>query len=281
MNLFLESILSAFRRGWKNMRAVCGLPTCQNTMLMRILPQSRVGIRVREAWYCSVDCFSEAARARLSVLSGERVSELQHTPRRSLGLLMLSKGYLTSDQLQLAVAQSQLQDEQLEVTLLRLGFVNARQLAAARAAQWGYPVPGQELMGQPVAADIPSTLLRTYSAVPLYYSMTAKRLLLGFVYRVDHSLLHSLQQVTGCRVEPCFVTSTELSEQMARLSAVPDWREVVLEDPLTPAQMARTLGGFAVEVQAIEASFTLCRNYIWVRLSGKRRKIDVLFRARD
>ena len=46
-------------------------------------------------------------------------------------------------------------------------------------------------------------------------------------------------------------------------------------------QMARTLGGFAVEVQAIEASFTFCRNYIWVRLSGKRRKIDVLFRARD
>jgi len=263
------------------MYAVCGLRTCRNTMLMRSVPQNRVGIRVGESWYCSVDCFVAASFNRFSTLSEERILEMPHNPRLSIGLVMLSKGYLTDDQLRYAVTESQLHGEELEATLFRLGLANEWQLAAARAAQWGCPVLGQDAISQPLEADIPTTLLRTCSAVPLHYSLTAKKLLLGFVYRVEHRLLDALEQVTGCRAEPCFITPTEFGEQMARLTAVPDCDEVVLEDPQTPKQMANTLGGFAVEVAAREASFAHCRNYIWTRLLGKRRKIDVLFRAQN
>ena len=115
--------------------------------------QSRVGINVGQLWYCSVDCFATAARKRFSMLSGASILEMPHHPRLSIGLVMLSKGYLTDDQLRCAMAESRLHGEELEAVLIRLGLVSERQLATARAAQWGYPILGQDRMGQPVEAD--------------------------------------------------------------------------------------------------------------------------------
>jgi len=243
--------------------------------------QSRVGINVGQLWYCSVDCFATAARKRFSMLSGASILEMPHHPRLSIGLVMLSKGYLTDDQLRCAMAESRLHGEELEAVLIRLGLVSERQLATARAAQWGYPILGQDRMGQPVEADIPPTLLHTCTAVPLHCSEAAKRFLLGFVYRVEHTLLNSLEQITGFRAEPCFITATEFREQMRRLTTVHGCEEVVFDDPNSPVEMANMVAGFAVEVAAREATFTQCREYAWTRLTGKRRKIDVLFRVKN
>ena len=276
MKLSIGSLLPAVDRGWKSMYAACSLATCRNTLLMRSV-QSRVGISVGQAWYCSADCFAVAARNKFASLSGGSVVEMPHIPRRSIGLVLLQKGILTDEQLRFAMAQSKLCGEELEATLVRLGLASERQLTAARAAQWGYPVLGQDRMGQPVQADIPSILLQTCCAAPLHYSTTAKRFLLGFVYRVEQSLLNALEQVTEFRAEPCFITPTEYAEQMERLTASPECEEVVFENPQTPAQMAKTVAGFAVELAAREARFAHCREYVWTRLSGKRRKIDVLF----
>lgn len=280
MKLSLESLVAGVDRGWKSMHTACGLRSCKTTLLMRSVPQSRGGIRMGELWYCSVDCFVKAVRERFSTLPARRPLEMPHNPRLSIGLVMLSKGYLTDEQFRLALAQSQSTGEELESVLVRHGWADEWQLSSARAAQWGYPVLGRDRISQSVDADIPMTLLRSFSAVPLHYSKHARRLLLGFVYRVEHTLLHSIEQVTGCRAEPCFITPTEFCYQMERVTAAQDSREVVLDDSFTPADMAKTLGGFALEVVAREASLAHCQKYLWTRLSGKRRSIDVLFQNR-
>ncbi len=280
MRMSIESFRTAVDRGWKSMHSVCALRTCRNTMLIRSVPQRRVGVQVGQLWYCSVDCFVAAALTRLAELSDERIVEMPHRPRLPIGLVMVSKDYLTGEQLRFATAQSQLHNEELEKALLRLGLASERQLASARAAQWGCPLVKQEGAGQAVEADIPPTLLRSSCAVPLHYSAATKRLLLGFVYRVEHTLLHALEQVVGCKAQPCFITPTEFEVQMARVSGLPDCEELVFEKPMTPMQMANTLGSAAVEISAREAIFVNCRDYIWTRLSGRRRRVDVLFRAR-
>jgi hypothetical protein len=277
MKLPLGLFMSAVDRSRERMQMVCALRTCPNKMLMRIVAQSQAGVRVGQQWYCSVGCFAEAAFNRFSALSNGRVVEMPHSPRLSIGLAMLSKGYLTDEQLRFAMTQSQLLGEGLESALVRLGLANEWQLTSARASQWGYPVLGQDRVGQPVEADIPASLLRACSAAPLHYSAAQKRLVLGFVNRVDHSLLVSLEQITGCRAEPCFITPTEFEGQMARLTAPPDYEEATFKDTLTPSQMARTLGGSAVEVSAREGRFAHSPNYVWARLLGKRGNIDVLF----
>jgi hypothetical protein len=239
---------------------------------------STIGIMVGRQWYCSMNCFAAAAHQRFASLIGEGIIEMPHRPRLSIGLAMRAKGHLTDDQLKHAMAESQLCGEALEVALLRLGLASEWQLASARSAQWGYPVLGQDYIGQAIEVDIPSSLLRACSAVPLQYSVAARRVVLGFVYRVEHSLLSSLEQVTGLRAEPCFLTFTEFSEQIERTTAAPDCEEVVFEDSHTYTQMAKTVAGFALEVGAREARFARCRDHLWTRLLGRRRRIDVLFR---
>ncbi len=174
MKLSLASVLPGVDRGWKSMYSVCSLQTCRNTLLMRSI-QSRVGIRVDQQWYCSVDCFATAARKRFSMLLGASILEMPHHPRLSIGLVMLSKGYLTDDQLRFAMAESRLHGEELEAVLVRHGLASERQLTAARAAQWGYPILGQDRMGQPVEADIPPALLHALhgGAVALFHGSQA------------------------------------------------------------------------------------------------------------
>lgn len=277
MKLSLKSLLPARDLGWNRVRAVCGLPTCHNKLLMKYVPGSRAGIFAGASWYCSADCFAIASRATLAGLSAETVLEMPRNPRLSLGLVLLAKGYLDEDQLRLATTRSKREGQSLETTLLECGFATDKQIAAGRAIQWGYPVLGQDAVSQTVEADLPTTLLRAFSAVPLHYSPKAKRLVLGFVHRVEHSLLQSIEHITGLRPEPCFVTPAEFEEQMGRLTAMRGYEEAVVDNPGTATQMARSLGGFAIEVSAREASFAKCNSWIWVRLSGKRGTVDVVF----
>jgi hypothetical protein len=173
--------------------------------------------------------------------------------------------------------RSERRGEDLETALKKLGLATDKQLAGARGAQWGRPVLADECAAQPVVADIPRTFLREFQAVPLHYSLQSKRLVMGFVQKVEHSLLGSIEEMTGCRAEACLLTPAEYEAQMERVTFSPDYEEVVVEKPGTPAQMAKTLGGIAVEVTASAASFVQCRSWVWARVMGKRRTIDVLF----
>jgi hypothetical protein len=281
MKLSLKSLLPKHDLGWNRVRAVCNLPTCHNKLLMKYVPGSRIGIFAGNSWYCSPDCFAMASRATLASLATETVVEMPRNPRLTLGLVLLSKGYLNEEQLRLAVARSRREEQSLETTLIECGLVNDKQIAAARAAQWGYPVLGHDAASQKIQADLPLTLLRAFAAAPLHYSVNAKRLVLGFVHRVDHSLLQSIEQITGLRPEPCFITQAEFDEQMERVAALPGYEEAVVENPGAATQMARTLGGFAVEISAKEAGFSKCNSWIWVRLKGKQGTVDVLFATRS
>lgn len=273
----LKSLLPPADLGWNRVRARCASPVCHNKLLTRSVPQGRAGIHVDESWYCSVDCLAAAARGILGALSARRVVEMPRNPRLSLGLALLSRGYLTEDQLRFATERSRRNGEDLEDTLLHLGLAGEKQLAGARAAQWGYPVLAQDLAPQTVTAEFPRRLMQEFRAVPLHFSPARRRLLLGFVHRVDHSLLQSIEQVTGCRAEPCFMTPAEFEEQMPRVDAPPNYEEALMEEPGPPERMARSLGAWAVEVGARKAAFIRCKSYIWVRLSGKVRIADILF----
>ena len=280
MKLSLESMWSGLDHSWKNLHWTCGLRDCNNKLFMRSVPQSRVGIRMGETWYCSMDCFVRATRHQLYAMASVRSIDMPHIPRVPIASVMLSKGYVTDEELRDARAESRLNGESLENVLVRLGLVDEWHLASARAIQWGYPVLGRDRISQSVDTDLPLSLIKTFSAAPLHYSNSAKRMLMGFVYRVEHSLLHSLEQVTGCRAEPCFITPTELHYQIERLEAARESREVVMDDSMSAGDMANVIGGLALEIKAREARLARCRDHVWMRLSGKRRMIDVLFRGR-
>ena len=110
MRLSLDLLGPAANRRWKNMYTPCGLLTCPNTLFMRSV-QSRVGITIGETWYCGPDCLAKAAAMRFSALASTKVLEMPQSPRMSIGLVMLSKGYITDRQLRMASAESQSRGE--------------------------------------------------------------------------------------------------------------------------------------------------------------------------
>jgi hypothetical protein len=277
MNRILKSLLPRLDLGWNRVRARCGWHACHNKLLMRPVPHRGTGIQMDESWYCSADCFSAAMRAPLEALLAEDVTEAVPKPRLSLGLAMLAKGFLTEEQLRFATARAEQRGNELEATLLELGLASDKHLTAARAAQWGCPVLAGESSAQPVKVDLPRTLFREFETVPLYFSAQSKRLVLGFVQRVDYRLLQSIEELTGCRAETCLLTPREFEEQMTRVSFPDDYEEIAEEKAATSAQMAKILGGVALEVSAKTASVVRCRAWVWVRVTGKRRTIDVLF----
>jgi hypothetical protein len=277
MSLSLLSFLPSIDRGLRSMKTVCDYSTCRNTQLMRSIPGGRLGVQVGPLWYCSIDCFALASHIKLASLCNRR-PEIARNPRLSLGLALHSKGYLAAEQLRMATAQSHLDEDEIAAKLIGLGLVTERQVAAARSAQWGYPVFAPERIGQTVETNLPPTLLKECNAAPLHYSATAKRILLGFVSRVEHGLLEAIEQMTGCRVEPCFITQSDFDRQWTRVTASQDYTETVVKEPGQPEKMARAVGRVAVDIAAREACFTQCRGLVWARVAGKRGKTDVIFR---
>ncbi len=279
MSLSLRSFLPAVDRGLKSLKAECDFNMCHNKQVLRSIPGCRPGIRMGQQWYCSVDCFAFALRVPFASLPNRRIVEIPRNPRLSLGLVLHAKGYLSAEQLRVATAQSQLYSEELADTVIRLGMATERQVAAARSTQWGYPALAQDYFGKMIQADLPRTILRACSAAPLHYSASAKRILLGFVSRVEHTVLESIEQITGCRVEPCFITPTDFEEQMERLTSLPDYEERIVNEPGLPEKMARTVGRAAVDIGGREALFTQYKNLVWARVLGKRGKVDLIFRV--
>ncbi|MGA7156982.1 MAG: hypothetical protein WBY53_09060 [Acidobacteriaceae bacterium] len=277
----VESLFGGVDRGWKSLHWTCGLKSCNQRLFMRSIPQDRVGIRMGQTWYCTVDCLVKATRHRLSALAAEHSIEMPHQPRISIGSVLLGKGWITQDQLRCASSKSTRAGEDLETTLVRLGMVDESQVTSARATQWGYPVMGKERSPAPVETDLPVCLMRRFSAIPLHYSISTKRVLIGFVYRVEHGLLHAIEHATGCRAESCFITPSEYQRRIEQLRTVSECRDELVDDTRTVAAIANRVGDLALEVKARETSFSRCGEFVWMRLSGQRRAVNVLFRYRQ
>ncbi|HEY2856810.1 MAG TPA: hypothetical protein VGJ21_00165 [Terracidiphilus sp.] len=248
---------------------------------MRSVPQARPWIQAGESWYCSPDCLVEGSRAVLAPLCQNSVIEMPRNPRLSLGLALLSKGFLAEHQLRTVLEQNPgARDEHIEATLLERGLVTEKQIAGARAAQWGQPALGSAWRPHPILADLPKTILSASETVPLHFSAPEKRLVLGFVRRIDHGLLQAVEKITDCRPEPCFITSAEFREQTRFAQSAAEYEERTTAEALTIEQMAKSLGQAALDVFAQEVRFARCKSHLWARLSGKRGILDAIFSVR-
>jgi len=238
---------------------------------------ARAGVQIGDQWYCSPACFARGSHAILARLSSRNVVETHRQPRLSLGLALLSRGYVSEDQLRSAAAQAQSGAGRLENILLERGWVNEKQLAVARSVQWGQPALGIDPLDKAVEANLPISLLRVHSAAPIYFSAERNRLVLGFVYRVDHTLLQSIEHITGCRTEPCFITPTEFENQMERFQVLPGYEELVSDRPADISQIARSLVDCAFDAPGAEVRFARCKSWVWVRIAGNGNTVDAIF----
>jgi len=283
MNLIHTIATRAWDVGFKAVTSRC--ENCQRSMTLSHFSARKAGIRMRDRWYCSSECFASAAEEELSELAASKQERDNHAARMPLELMLVSRGWLSNDEFR------EVRDEQKEAggeigeLLVRRGSVSEKQVTAVRATQWGCPVFAVSKHGTPSGIHIPSTLMHLYSMIPLHYVAATNLLLVGFVHNVEYGLLYAIEKVTGCKTQPCFVTPSDfqvhmqMRERMLKQAGDAIPCEVKFECIQTSAEMARILCSYGVHIEADEAIIGKCKGYLWARLKADRRELDLLFKA--
>jgi hypothetical protein len=283
MNLMSSIASPAWVAGLKVVTSKCEY--CHRSMALRNFSARKAGIKMGTGWYCSSACFSAGAERKFTELlkpSPERIARFSRMP---LGLSLINRGMLTRKQFKEAVEVQKEAGGEIGELLVQNGSVTEEQVTSVLAALWGCPVFAVPKQISPSGVHIPATLIRLYSAIPLHYVAATKLLLVGFVHGIEYGLLYAIEQITGCKTQPCFVTPSDFQSQMQhmnlaeeRLGAIVP-KEVNIENAQDPAEMASILCGYGVDLEADEATIGKCMEFVWARLKSGPRDFDLLFRA--
>ena len=272
MSLFSMGILADLR----SLRDKCAAEHCHNSRLRHSRFGEKTGVRLGEEWFCSDDCFRQAVEIRISQLQKKALKNPpQRKSRLPLGLLLLSRGCITNQQLTSALERQRQSGGPLGDILCRMKFTTDRDVAAAAATQWGCPVFHPRSCPCQVQAHIPSSLMNLYSMVPVHYSLPDNKLYVGFVYGVEHHVLHIIENITSCLTEPCIITASQCRETINSLPLQNN--EVTFTKVTSAAEMANIIQSYASQIGAEDARLGVCRDYVWTRLNRKDHPTDLLF----
>jgi hypothetical protein len=260
----------------------CPARGCGRWLTVKHIGDRRVGTWMGDCWYCSSDCFRKAAEKRFSELLSAGVIKADHVTRMPIGLLLIRRGLVSNTLLQQAAVEHKETGADVGDLLVRYGSLSEKQLTSVRAAQWGCPifsVPKGPVMSE---IKIPQALVESHSMIPLHYVAATNRLLMGFVQGIEYGPLYAIEQMTGCKTQPCFVTPEDFRIQMEQRAQVssdyPVLTELVFKDVERPAELARILADYGLHFKANEVKIDICREHLWARLKSGPRAIDLLFR---
>ena len=283
MKLIPSIAMPAWITALKVITSRCG--SCDRSLALRRLSARKAGIRMHGSWYCSSRCFRWAAEQEVLRLLKPATEQPAHVSRMPLGLNLINHGLLTIEQLKKATDEQKEAGGEIGELLVRQGSVSEKQVTAVRAAEWGCPVFAVPKHPMRIGINVPSTLMRIYSMIPVHYVVTTNLLLVGFVHNVEYGLLYAIEQITGCETKPCFVTPSDFQTQMQQQQKELEQpgstpaRELKFESIQTPAEIARILCTSGVEIEADEAFIGKCKEYLWARLKSGPQAVDLLFRA--
>lgn len=246
--------------------------TCMNvdckTSWLRLWRRRNVP-RFEGQWACSQECMrvliAEAVERELG--DGTPLEPQKHKHRIPLGLLMLSQGWITQEQLRRALdAQREAGGKaRIGAWLMQQCNLSEDQVTRALSMQWGCPV--LSLSGhQPEAVStlIPRVLLDTYGMVPLRNG-SSRLAYLAFEDRLDSSVALAVERMSGIRIEAGVVTASQflrVHERMMR-AAFP---KAQLMEAKSSSVVAKELAAVIERLRPHQAKLVRMHRYFWLRV---------------
>jgi hypothetical protein len=266
---------------WRDLMRQCADPNCPKKTLLQTFSHRLKGMTFEDHWYCDANCFERAVKRKIvDLMSPQGKSTSVRNSRVPIGLLLLSRGVLTSEQLRAGLDHQQSSGLNFGDAVQQLGFATSDQVTAAVASQWACPVFSVGDRQLSVQVRIPRRLLELYRLLPVHFSQSDRRLMIGFVTGVQHQLLYTIGHMTSCPVAACFITGREYELQLnSPLTTFLHEDELVFEQIVDPAEMARITLNYAVQFAADKVRMGKCREFLWVRIFGRGREMDLLFRV--
>jgi hypothetical protein len=240
------------------------------------------GICFQGQWYCSPECFEDAAQAALMRLLPAADEGLKKHHRIPIGLMLLSRGTINDQQLKLALLlQSQKGGGKIGKFLQEIRAASEQDITEGLAAQWGCPVyplgKGREYLQ--CASLLPLTLLEAGRMLPVHYLRLQRTLYLAFVEGVDRTALYAVEQMLHLRTIPCIVSESGLSGALESCRLVASAPTTVFESSNEPLEMARTMRSYVSQVGAKEVWAARSGRFIWIRMQTQKEYKDILFQA--
>jgi hypothetical protein len=275
----LFSRFAQLERAFRN----CGNPSCEHRSdRWSVWFRRSGGIYLQGQWYCSPDCFEQAAQTTFIRLLPTAESNKVRKHRIPIGLLLLSRGVINGEQLKHALAlQREKGGGRIGKFLQQIHAASEREITDGLAAQWGCPVyplgSAREFLH--CASLLPLILLDTGHMLPVHYLPLQQILYLAFVEGVDRTTLYAVEQMLRLRTIPCIVSESEQLGAIEILRRVEGPPTTVFESPALPIEMARTARGYALQVDAKEVWMARSGRFIWIRLATSVDYKDILFQS--
>ncbi|HEV2446042.1 MAG TPA: hypothetical protein VGS58_08975 [Candidatus Sulfopaludibacter sp.] len=186
--------------------------------------------------------------------------------RIPLGLVMMEQGWITGEQLKLALESQRAAGGggRLGDYLVRQG-IGEHLVTRALSLQWSCPVLAADFHdSHALACLLPRLFVDAYGALPL--RVAAGRLVyLGFEERLDPVLALALERQSGLRVESGVVRGSEFRPAHARmLNAV--YPRVELLEAVSEAAMVRALARSVERARPSASRLVRVHDCLWLRM---------------
>ena len=264
-----------FKRRVKRLRT-CSSPECRHDPTMRRLWRHTPSVRLNGSAFCFPECLERELLRRLQP-SVARGREQVNSCRVPLGLLMLSRGELTTEQLHQALAlQKKNGTGRIGEWLQQLGHVCDVTVAAALASQWSCPVV-KTVPAEAGSCTIPFYLLKHFGMAPVHFSNDRRMLHMAFADKIEHRALFAIEQMMDCKTEACLTTRGEIDAALVRMEERLSRNEKLFEGTTDPEETTRIISGYISTLNATEIRLASCGELLWARITGDEICENLLF----
>ncbi len=239
------------------------------------------GIWLGERWYCSPGCLRWGLQERLEAMAAFPHAPAAQPHRLPLGLVLLSQGKITAEQLRQALeCQRSAGHGRIGEWLVRLELVTEAEVMSALAAQQGCPLLAVDRAAEiPAGLNWPLPLARSYQALPVWFNRAAGQLYVGFLSEVSHSFLWQIESMLDCRTEPCLLPAKVFQRLLRRQERMAKSETVEINQRQSPGEMAGLISDYAEQVKARRCRLSAGRERLWLRLGRESGlPVDFLFR---
>jgi hypothetical protein len=243
---------------------VCANPGCSSGWFH--LLRSRSSPVFEGGWTCSPACTRERVAAAVRrELEGRSGAAEVHRHRVPLGLIMLEQGWVTAEQIRLALeAQRSAGGGRIGHWLVRQGHVDEQLVTRALGLQWSCPVlPLGFHDAEALTVVLPRLFIDAFGALPLRVA-AGKLLYLGFEERLDPVLALAIEQMTGLRTESGLVQGSLFRTAQARILNA-RFPAVELIEAASESAAVHALTRSIEKVRPMEARLVSAHDCLWLR----------------
>jgi hypothetical protein len=225
-------------------------------------------------WMCSETCWSATLLQRIEreLVAGDSGGVAAHAHRVPIGLLLLSLGWITADELQAALeSQRNAGNGRIGDWLRKQTAITEKEITRAVAMQWNCPVFDLEAY-RPQAAEIPRELVETYRILPLP-ARNRSALYLTYANGIDSIASYAVRHMTGVPVESG--VAPESAFESALMRALPLQNRAAAVVPVkTAAELHAAITSMLEGQEVGDARLTRFHQYIWLRLLDARQGLN-------